>query len=164
MLQHPETRGSASHPRRRPSRIPWVVWGLAAVAVALFVLPLAGLLWKAAWSSLWDDLKTPAARDALRLSLECSVWATALAVVLGVPLAWVLARATFPGRSLVRAHAAWQRRMGDLRRDESVHGSAAADTDGMRALTGAAAVVPDPHAFFHVGLDQVVVPRLARAW
>ena len=69
----------------------------------MFVLPLVGLLWKAAWSSLWDNLKTPAARDALRLSLECSLWSTALAVILGVPLAWVLARGTFPGRPLVRA-------------------------------------------------------------
>jgi molybdate transport system permease protein len=91
------------HARRRPSRIPWLVRGLAAIALALFVLPLAGLLWKAAWSSLWDDLSTPAARDALRLSLECSLWSTALSVVLGVPLAWVLARATIPGRPLVRA-------------------------------------------------------------
>jgi molybdate transport system permease protein len=89
--------------RRRSSRIPWLVWGLAAIAVAFFVLPLAGLLWKAAWSSLGSDLNTPAARDALRLSIECSLWSTALSVVLGLPLAWVLARGTFPGRPLVRA-------------------------------------------------------------
>jgi len=101
--RRPERRRSASHARRRSSRIPWIVWGLAAIAVALFVLPLAGLLWKADWGTIWDDLKTPAARDALRLSLECSLWSTALSVVLGVPLAWVLARGTFPGRPLVRA-------------------------------------------------------------
>jgi len=73
------------------------------IAVAFFALPLAGLLWKAAWGSLWDDLSTPAARDALRLSIECSLWSTALSVLFGVPLAWVLARGTFPGRPLVRA-------------------------------------------------------------
>ena len=39
----------------------------------------------------------------MRLSLECSLWSTALAVVFGVPLAYVLARAKFPGRALVRA-------------------------------------------------------------
>ena len=39
----------------------------------------------------------------MRLSLECSLWATALSIVFGVPLAWVLARVEFPGRSLVRA-------------------------------------------------------------
>jgi molybdate transport system permease protein len=42
-------------------------------------------------------------RDALRLSLVCSLAATAVAVTLGLPLAWVLARVTFPGRRLVRA-------------------------------------------------------------
>jgi len=75
----------------------------AAIAVAVFALPLVGLLQKAPWSSLWDDLTTPEARDALRLSLVCSLWATALAIAFGVPLAWVLARVEFPGRSFVRA-------------------------------------------------------------
>jgi molybdate transport system permease protein len=75
----------------------------ASVAVAFFVIPLIGLLQKAPWSSLWDDLTTPEARDALRLSLVCSLWATALSVVFGVPLAWVLARVDFFGRSFVRA-------------------------------------------------------------
>src|SRR5262249_50241376 len=98
-----ERSGSPSRARRRSSRIPWPIWGLAAIAVALFVLPLAGLLWKAAWSSFWDGPSTPAARDALRLSLECSLWSTALSVVLGVPLAWVLARGNIPGRPFVRA-------------------------------------------------------------
>src|SRR6185503_261632 len=99
----PRTRLPNRRRGRRSARIPWIIWGLAAIAVALFVLPLAGLLWKAAWSSLGEDLSTPAAREALRLSLECSLWSTALACVLGVPLAWVLARGNFPGRALVRA-------------------------------------------------------------
>jgi molybdate transport system permease protein len=40
---------------------------------------------------------------ALRLSLWTSLWAAALSLVFGVPLAWVLARLEFPGRSLLRA-------------------------------------------------------------
>ena len=39
----------------------------------------------------------------MKLSLVCSLWATGLSVLFGVPLAYVLARAEFPGRSLVRA-------------------------------------------------------------
>jgi molybdate transport system permease protein len=39
----------------------------------------------------------------LRLSLLTATLATAACLVLGVPLAWVLARADFPGRRLVRA-------------------------------------------------------------
>ncbi len=75
---------------------------VAIVALAFFLLPLAGLLRNVPWGSFWSDLTTPAAVDALRLSLECSVCATALSLVLGVPLAWVLARGDFPGQRLVR--------------------------------------------------------------
>ena len=39
----------------------------------------------------------------MRLSLITSTLATLVSLVLGVPLAWALARITFPGRSLVRA-------------------------------------------------------------
>jgi molybdate transport system permease protein len=52
---------------------------------------------------LWSDLTTPVALDALKLSLICSLWATGLSLIFGLPLAWVLARVQFPGRSLVRA-------------------------------------------------------------
>jgi molybdate transport system permease protein len=76
---------------------------LAAAGVALLVLPLAGLLYRAPWSTLGAELAASEAREALRLSLVCSAGALAVAVVLGVPLAWVLARADFPGRSLLRA-------------------------------------------------------------
>jgi molybdate transport system permease protein len=83
--------------------VPFLAVALAVVAVGFFVLPLVGLLQRAPWSSLWDDLTTPQAREAIRLSVVCSLWSTALCVVFGVPLAWVLARTRFPGRSLVRA-------------------------------------------------------------
>ena len=74
-----------------------------AVAVAFFLLPLVGLLLRTPWSELGSELATPAVRDALRLSLVCSLAATALSVLFGVPLAWALARWSFPGRSVVRA-------------------------------------------------------------
>src|SRR4051794_32781731 len=83
--------------------VPWPVLPVACVAIAFLVLPLVGLIRQVAWGSLADDLTTPEATDALRLSLVCSLWATFFAVVLGVPLAWVLARVAFPGRSVVRA-------------------------------------------------------------
>ena len=75
----------------------------AAGAVALVVLPLAGLLQRAAWSDLASELASPEVGQALRLSLTCSLGALAVAFVLGVPLAWVLARLDFPGRRVVRA-------------------------------------------------------------
>lgn len=48
-------------------------------------------------------LTSDVALDALRLSLISSVAATAISLVIGVPLAWVLARVEFRGRSAVRA-------------------------------------------------------------
>lgn len=50
-----------------------------------------------------DVLSSEGALDALRLSLITSVAATVVAVLLGTPLAWVQARFTYPGRSIVRA-------------------------------------------------------------
>lgn len=76
---------------------------LAALAVALVVLPLVGLLQRADWANLVADLRSPAATDAMRLSLATSLGATAIALVLGLPLAWVLARVDLPGRALARA-------------------------------------------------------------
>jgi molybdate transport system permease protein len=102
-------RGGAAHPMRarRTARsgtgVPWPAVILAGIAFVFLVLPLLGLVQQVPWGSLVDDLTTPEATAALRLSIICSLWATFFAVLLGVPLAWVLARVTFPGRSVVRA-------------------------------------------------------------
>jgi molybdate transport system permease protein len=72
-------------------------------AVGLVVVPLIGLLQRASWSTLGKDLSGRDALIALRLSLETSLGALGLSIVLGVPLAWILARRRFPGRSVVRA-------------------------------------------------------------
>jgi molybdate transport system permease protein len=81
----------------------------AAVAVlgllVFFVLPLLGLLWRAPWSDVGSVLGDEASRQALRLSLECSLAATALSALFGFPIAWLIARTEFRGRSLVRALA-----------------------------------------------------------
>ena len=87
----------------RAERPPVLFAALAAVGVAFFVLPLAGLLARAPWSTALGDLTTPEALTALRLSFVVSIAATALAVLLGIPLAWVYARAPFRGRGVVRA-------------------------------------------------------------
>jgi molybdate transport system permease protein len=76
---------------------------LAVGALALVLLPLAGLAQRAPWASIGTDLRQHDALLALRLSLECSLGALAVSIALGVPLAWVLARRRFPGRALARA-------------------------------------------------------------
>lgn len=75
----------------------------AAVALAFLVLPVAAVVIRAPWGTLADDLTATQARDALRLSLVTTATSTALCVAFGIPLAWLLARTSFRGRSLVRA-------------------------------------------------------------
>jgi molybdate transport system permease protein len=84
-------------------RAPWVLVLPALAGLAFLVLPLAGLLVRTPWSTLGTRLAQPAILDALRLSLECATLATGLCLVFGVPLAWMLARAAFPGHRLIRA-------------------------------------------------------------
>lgn len=76
---------------------------LAGLGVAFVVLPLVALLQRTPWSDLGSLLGDPVVTDALRLSLISALVATALSLLVGVPLAWVLARTDFRGRSVVRA-------------------------------------------------------------
>jgi molybdate transport system permease protein len=87
------------NPPRRP---PLLVVVVATVTLAFFAVPLIGLFGRASWSTMGKDLTSSASLTALRLSLVCSVSATFFSVVLGLPLAWVLARVRFPGRSVAR--------------------------------------------------------------
>ncbi|MDT3397976.1 molybdate ABC transporter permease subunit [Streptomyces sp. B1866] len=74
----------------------------ALLGLAFLLLPLAALLIRTPWRDLPGQL-TGGVWQALRLSLVTATAATAVCLVLGVPLAWLLARADFPGRRLVRA-------------------------------------------------------------
>ncbi len=76
--------------------------GGLALAV-LIVVPVVALVARAPWSTAGEILGEPANRTALWLSLQVSLWALALSVVLGFPIAWLLARVSFPGRRVVRA-------------------------------------------------------------
>jgi molybdate transport system permease protein len=85
------------------SRTPLALAIPALAGLAFLVLPLAGLLIRAPWTTLPQRLTEPGVLAALRLSLLTASLATAVCLLLGVPLAWLLARAHFPGRRLVRA-------------------------------------------------------------
>ena len=87
--------------RGRP-RPPWWLWPLAVLGLALFVVPLLGLLTGAPWPDLIEVLSSPIVVDALLLSLLTSSAATVVSVILGVPIAWVMARARFAGQAWVR--------------------------------------------------------------
>ena len=94
---------SGPAPRRGAPHPPLALVSLAAGAVVFAALPLVGLAQRAPWSDLGSLLVRPAVADALRLSMLTAAAATVSSLVLGVPLAWVLARVEFPGRSVVRA-------------------------------------------------------------
>lgn len=76
---------------------------LALGGLALFVIPLLGLISRAPLAEIGTLLRSPSVLEALRLSTVVSLAAVALSFVLGFPIAWVLARYEFPGRRLIRA-------------------------------------------------------------
>ena len=91
------TRGGAKRSVPAPLLAP------ALIAVAFLVLPLAGLVIRAPWRHLGAALSGADATQALVLSLWTASVTTGISLVIGVPLAWVLARSSFPGQRLLRA-------------------------------------------------------------
>jgi molybdate transport system permease protein len=90
-------RGGASRSVPAPLLVP------ALIAILFLLLPLAGLLIRAPWGRLGAALSGTDATQALTLSLWTATVSTAISTVIGVPLAWVLARSSFPGQRLLRA-------------------------------------------------------------
>ncbi|MGK5497383.1 ABC transporter permease [Streptomyces sp. URMC 125] len=93
-------------PARRPRvrRRPPAALALPAVLALVFLAaPLAGVLARTPWPDLGGQLASPEVARALGLSLLVSGWVLLLSLALGVPLAWLLARADFPGKPLVRS-------------------------------------------------------------
>jgi molybdate transport system permease protein len=88
---------------RRPSAT-GVLGAVGGASIALLVvIPVIALVVRAPWSTALDILTGVESRTALRLSLQVSLSALVLSIVFGFPIAWVLARTRFPGRSVVRA-------------------------------------------------------------
>ncbi len=85
------------------SRIPLPLLLPAIVGIAFLVLPMVGLLIRAPWSELFVRLAEPEVGQALRLSLITATLATVVSMIFGIPIAWVLARSTIRGRSILRA-------------------------------------------------------------
>lgn len=88
--------------RRPDTRVPAGLLLPALVGIIVLVLPMAGLLLRAPWQRLPEVLSSDEVLTALRLSLTTATAATALSLLCGLPIAWLLARTTWPGRSLLR--------------------------------------------------------------
>jgi molybdate transport system permease protein len=84
-------------------RIPLPFWILAAAGAVFVTLPLIALVVRAPWDDLVGSLRDAGGGTALRLSIVVSLAATVCSLAVGVPIAWILARSSIPGRSLLRA-------------------------------------------------------------
>jgi molybdate transport system permease protein len=91
--------------RRRWSR--YLLGAGAAVALALLLLllalPLVALILRAPTSSVIEGLRDPLVLQALRLSLVTSLIATGCVLLLGLPIAYLLATRSFPGKVAVES-------------------------------------------------------------
>ena len=92
----------------RPSglvRVGLPAWVFLPAAVgALFVLtPLIAVLLRIDWVNFVPLVTSESSRAALLLSVKTSAMSTVVCVLVGVPMALVLARVDFPGRSVLRA-------------------------------------------------------------
>ena len=76
---------------------------LAVLTTVFLALPFIGLFQRVPWSELNNLLASDTTLDALRVSLTVSLISTIIVFSLGTPLAWVLAKMSFPGRRLVRS-------------------------------------------------------------
>jgi molybdate transport system permease protein len=73
----------------------------SAVCLAFLTLPLLALLLRVPLADLPRYFTDPLVLDALRLSILSSLCSLALMVLLGTPVAYGLARSTFPGKRVV---------------------------------------------------------------
>jgi molybdate transport system permease protein len=89
--------------RRHRQKLPWQIILIASTAVAFFLSPFIGLLWRTPWSKFTDIVTRREIRDALWLSVQTSLITSIVCFVFGVPLAWLLARVDFRGRRFIRA-------------------------------------------------------------
>lgn len=84
-------------------RPPVLLTAPSALAAGLLVVPLVALVVGTPWATFIDHLLSEAVRHALWLTTLTSALTVVGCLLLGTPLAWLLARVDFPGRTLLRA-------------------------------------------------------------
>jgi len=86
---------------RRPEAATVVFALLGGLLLVYLGLPLLYLFFQVEWSDVVAALGNPRAVRAVQVSLVTSVIATLIMTLLGVPLGYILARSSFPGRRFV---------------------------------------------------------------
>jgi molybdate/tungstate transport system permease protein len=88
---------------RRALPLSSLVLALLGACLVLFVVgPLLRLLWEASPQSLAGGLRDPELRDSIVLTVLTASAATLVGGIFGIPLAYLLARRSFPGDRLVQ--------------------------------------------------------------
>jgi molybdate/tungstate transport system permease protein len=102
-----ETAGNAAPrlaARRRRKEWPLVVFSMCGLVLLTFiVLPLLNLIFTTDPAKVIALLRDSSVRNALFLTLSSALIATCVSLALGIPLAYVLAREEFPGKSAIEA-------------------------------------------------------------
>jgi molybdate/tungstate transport system permease protein len=81
-----------------------LIFSFLGACIVLFLLaPLLKMLLSSPATGLREALGDSEVRRAIALSLTCAFWATLIGAVLGVPLAYLLARRSFPGKHFIEA-------------------------------------------------------------
>lgn len=83
--------------------VPAWIYVPALVGALFVVVPLLAILLRIDWADFMSLITSESSRAALLLSLKTATASTMVCIVLGVPMAVVLARASFPGQSVLRA-------------------------------------------------------------
>ncbi|MFL5492667.1 MAG: ABC transporter permease [Gemmatimonadales bacterium] len=79
-----------------------ILAGLGACLVLFVIGPLLRLLLESSPRSLADAMRDPELRASIALTVLTATAATLLGALLGIPLAYLLARRSFPGRRIVQ--------------------------------------------------------------
>ena len=95
-------RGERAAPSR-PLGLYLLCWFLGSLLTAFLVIPLVALTLSQSWASFSAVARMADVRDAIVLSLEGAFLSATLAAVAGVPLAYGLARTSFPGKGVIEA-------------------------------------------------------------
>ncbi len=75
---------------------------LALIFILLLMLPVVNMVVTADPEVLRDTIADPEVLSSIALTLRAALWATLVCAAAGIPLAYLLARWDFPGRSLVQ--------------------------------------------------------------
>ena len=93
--------GGTRPTRYRPSLLTLAVGFAVAIVVSFLSLPLISLFLRVPVADLLARLGSPVVLQALRLSIVTSLCSTVIIVIFGLPVAYVLATRSFPGRRVM---------------------------------------------------------------